>query len=63
MRQHVITWTPARDAAFADLVRAWTRVDDLRHSHDFAARSEALFELQQARQAFRHADGRPVLAA
>lgn len=63
MRHPAMTWTPARDAALADLIRAWTRVDDLRHSTDFAARSEALLDLQHARQAFRHADGRPILAA
>ena len=57
------TWTPAQDVALADLLRAWHRMDDLRRTSDFAARSQALLELEQARRAFRASSPRPVLAA
>jgi hypothetical protein len=63
MRQPAITWTPAHDAALTDLLHAWHRLDDLRRSPDFAARSEALLELEHARRAFREAGRQPVLAA
>ncbi len=56
------TWSATQDAALADLLLAWHRMDDLRRSSDFAARSQALLELEQARRAFR-ASARPVLAA
>lgn len=62
MRQPA-TWTPTHDVAFAEMVRAWTRLDDLRRSVDFSARSEALLELERARRALRDADRAPVLAA
>ena len=57
------TWTPDHDAALADLLRAWHRVDDLRRSGDFAARSEALLDLEHSRRAFREVSRRVVLAA
>ena len=57
------TWTPAQDVALADLLHAWHRMDDLRRTSDFAARSQALLELEQARRAFRASSPRPVLAA
>lgn len=59
------TWTPAHDAALAELLRAWHRFDDLRldGSTDFGARSEALLELQQARRQMRAARQQPILAA
>lgn len=56
-------WTPDHDAALADLIRAWHRLDDLRRSDDFGARSEALLQLQQARRAYRDVTRRVVLAA
>ncbi len=58
-------WTPAHDAALAELLRAWHRLDDLRiaGSLDFAARSEALLELQQARRVMRETRRQPILAA
>ncbi len=57
------TWSPDRDAALTDLIRAWHRLDDLRRSEDFGARSEALLELQHARRAYREAARRVALAA
>lgn len=52
MRQPA-TWTPTHDAALGELLRAWQHFDDLRRSDDFAARSEALFAMQQARRSLR----------
>lgn len=59
------TWTPAHDTALAELLRAWQRLDDLRisQSSDFAARSDALLELQHARRLMRDARRQPILAA
>ncbi len=59
------TWTPAHDAALAELLRAWHHFDDLRvqRSVDFAARSQALLELQEARRAMRETRRQPILAA
>ena len=57
------TWSPDRDAALTDLLRAWHHLDDLRRSDDFGARSEALLQLEQARRADRDASRRVVLAA
>lgn len=62
MRQPA-TWTPAHDAAFADLLRAWHQLDDLKRSADFAARSNALLAVQQARRVLHDVDRQPVLAA
>lgn len=62
MRQPA-TWTHDHDVAFADLLRAWRQLDDLRRSADFAARSEALLSVQQARRVLRDLDRKPVLAA
>lgn len=58
-------WTPAHDAALAELLRAWHHFDDLRvqRSVDFAARSQALLELQQARRVMRETRRQPILAA